>query len=489
MTSTARSSVDRACGRAARSARAVRARHGRAGRAADARQARRRGARARRRHDRGLRRRDVRRVDGARPGAGAARLAASRCCCGSRPTPEPPISPASSSVHNPCLSGGTLEIFLEPVLPAPLLVVVGDAPIARALRRGSASALGYDGRTAVRRRDRRRTPRRSSSPRTAATRRRCSPPRCGPACRTSGWSPAASAARPCSPRSTCARRRRRGSTPRRARHRRPHAGGDRAVDPGRDRVASRPRPSGRADRRRRRRRVGGDRDRPGLRDDRRDRRGVAAPRPRRRGRYVVLRQRLPAGVRRRPGSAYARHDVTRRRRASLADRSTSLRGSASPPRLPRRPGPGDRAVLRRPAAAAAAARRRGRRRQDRGGQGARRRARHAAGAAAVLRGHRRRRGAVRVELPAPAARHPARRGARRRRSTRPTCSRPSTCVERPLLRGDRPSRAAAGGAADRRGRPRRRRVRGVPVRAARRVVGDDPGARHAARGASRRSSC
>ena len=41
------------------------------------------------------------------------------------------------------------------------------------------------------------------------------------------------------------------------------------------------------------------------------------------------------------------------------------------------------------------------------------RPRHAARAAAVLRGHRRRRGALRVELPAPAAQHPARRRERR----------------------------------------------------------------------------
>lgn len=45
-------------------------------------------------------------------------------------------------MHNPCLSGGTLEIFLEPELPAPLLVVVGDTPIARALR-ALAAPLGY----------------------------------------------------------------------------------------------------------------------------------------------------------------------------------------------------------------------------------------------------------------------------------------------------------------------------------------------------------
>jgi xanthine dehydrogenase accessory factor len=36
--------------------------------------------------------------------------------------------------HNPCLSGGALEIFLDPCLPPPRVVVVGDAPVAVALR-------------------------------------------------------------------------------------------------------------------------------------------------------------------------------------------------------------------------------------------------------------------------------------------------------------------------------------------------------------------
>src|SRR5579859_8036554 len=45
--------------------------------------------------------------------------------------------------HNPCLSGGALEIFLEPYVPAARLVVVGDSPIARALERVAAAA-GYD---------------------------------------------------------------------------------------------------------------------------------------------------------------------------------------------------------------------------------------------------------------------------------------------------------------------------------------------------------
>ena len=37
------------------------------------------------------------------------------------------------TVNNPCLSGGTLEIFLEPRLPAAILRVVGTTPIGRAL--------------------------------------------------------------------------------------------------------------------------------------------------------------------------------------------------------------------------------------------------------------------------------------------------------------------------------------------------------------------
>lgn len=52
-----------------------------------------------------------------------------------RLTPEPEDDqPGKLVVHNPCLSGGTLEVFLEPILPAPRLVVVGSAPVAAALR-------------------------------------------------------------------------------------------------------------------------------------------------------------------------------------------------------------------------------------------------------------------------------------------------------------------------------------------------------------------
>ncbi|MGI8571867.1 MAG: XdhC family protein [Solirubrobacteraceae bacterium] len=45
--------------------------------------------------------------------------------------------------HNPCLSGGSLEIFLEPQLPAARIVVVGSAPIAAALER-LARAADYE---------------------------------------------------------------------------------------------------------------------------------------------------------------------------------------------------------------------------------------------------------------------------------------------------------------------------------------------------------
>jgi xanthine dehydrogenase accessory factor len=60
-----------------------------------------------------------------------------------RISPEPePEQVGKTVVHNPCLSGGTLEIFMEPVLPAPMVRVIGDSPIARALAAVGAS-LGY----------------------------------------------------------------------------------------------------------------------------------------------------------------------------------------------------------------------------------------------------------------------------------------------------------------------------------------------------------
>lgn len=58
------------------------------------------------------------------------------------PTPEPD-QPGRVVVHNPCQSGGTLEIFMEPVLPAPLVRILGTTPIGIALARVGGS-LGYD---------------------------------------------------------------------------------------------------------------------------------------------------------------------------------------------------------------------------------------------------------------------------------------------------------------------------------------------------------
>jgi xanthine dehydrogenase accessory factor len=53
------------------------------------------------------------------------------------------------TVQNPCLSGGAIEIFLEPVLPAPRVLVVGDTPIAGAVLRLGAevglNAVAVDG--------------------------------------------------------------------------------------------------------------------------------------------------------------------------------------------------------------------------------------------------------------------------------------------------------------------------------------------------------
>jgi xanthine dehydrogenase accessory factor len=47
------------------------------------------------------------------------------------------------TVQNPCLSGGAIEVFLEPAAPAPRVLVVGDTPIAGAVRRIGAE-LGLD---------------------------------------------------------------------------------------------------------------------------------------------------------------------------------------------------------------------------------------------------------------------------------------------------------------------------------------------------------
>lgn len=57
------------------------------------------------------------------------------------PVPEADDSIGAAVVErNPCLSGGSLEIFLEPQLPPARLVVVGSTPIADALARVARSA-------------------------------------------------------------------------------------------------------------------------------------------------------------------------------------------------------------------------------------------------------------------------------------------------------------------------------------------------------------
>ena len=107
----------------------------------------------------------------------------------------------SITVRNPCLSGGAIEVFLEPFLPAPRMIVAGDTPIAAALLR-LAPELGLDAddsgaRTAARR-CRPQTTSPWSWPLTGATSARSCARRSRRRSATSGWWPVASAARPCS---------------------------------------------------------------------------------------------------------------------------------------------------------------------------------------------------------------------------------------------------------------------------------------------------
>jgi xanthine dehydrogenase accessory factor len=48
-------------------------------------------------------------------------------------------------VSNPCLSGGALELFLEPHLPKPAVAVAGESPVARALV-ALCEPLGFEAR-------------------------------------------------------------------------------------------------------------------------------------------------------------------------------------------------------------------------------------------------------------------------------------------------------------------------------------------------------
>ncbi|HEV7133672.1 MAG TPA: XdhC family protein [Gaiellaceae bacterium] len=53
------------------------------------------------------------------------------------------VEDGAAIAHNPCLSGGAIEIFLEPALPAPRVLVVGDTPIAAAVL-SLGAGLGLD---------------------------------------------------------------------------------------------------------------------------------------------------------------------------------------------------------------------------------------------------------------------------------------------------------------------------------------------------------
>jgi len=54
-----------------------------------------------------------------------------------------PAAPGARVVQNPCLSGGAMEMFLEPLLPAPLIAVVGESPVSTALR-VMAAGVGFE---------------------------------------------------------------------------------------------------------------------------------------------------------------------------------------------------------------------------------------------------------------------------------------------------------------------------------------------------------
>jgi xanthine dehydrogenase accessory factor len=56
---------------------------------------------------------------------------------------EETVSEGLVTVGNPCLSGGSLDIFLEAMLPPTLVYVVGEAPVARSLV-AVGTALGHD---------------------------------------------------------------------------------------------------------------------------------------------------------------------------------------------------------------------------------------------------------------------------------------------------------------------------------------------------------
>ncbi len=139
------------------------------------------------------------------------------------------------TVLNSCLSGGAIEIFLEPTLPTPRVNIVGSKPIAAALEQlGPAVRPGH--------RRRRRQPRAAARGRPRHRRRRPRQGRAGgPARRPRGRAALRRARRQPQARQGAARgaargRRARGAArarrlPRRHRHRRPHPARGGAHDP------------------------------------------------------------------------------------------------------------------------------------------------------------------------------------------------------------------------------------------------------------------
>jgi xanthine/CO dehydrogenase XdhC/CoxF family maturation factor len=132
------------------------------------------------------------------------------------PEPEQPARAGVTPLAMTCHSGGTVDIFIEPVLAAARLVVFGVSPVARAVAQ-LGKAMGTWSTSSIPRRTRRscrtptgcsptsgprssapgRRPRTPWSPRWASATRTPWPPRSRCARPTSGSSPAGSGSRSC----------------------------------------------------------------------------------------------------------------------------------------------------------------------------------------------------------------------------------------------------------------------------------------------------
>ncbi|MFC5928696.1 hypothetical protein D6T64_22015 [Cryobacterium melibiosiphilum] len=77
------------------------------------------------------------------PGGGGAAGSTGGSVTADAPAEDGAVQDGAVQVTNPCLSGGTIEIFLEPQIPLPRIIVVGATPVAQALA-ALGSALGFD---------------------------------------------------------------------------------------------------------------------------------------------------------------------------------------------------------------------------------------------------------------------------------------------------------------------------------------------------------